>query len=173
MCAKKTKPVDPKESIATEVEGSEATNDMTSDESTEVESPLSHQYNPLSVVDGVYLRPREPDEVCLVGAVIEHLRESIGTEAAVHFGTNTIIDDVIDKNQDVQRFIINRYFNNLLLTFRDKVDVSIVETSMMLVNDGDSSDWISLFSSYVLPFLKEHNVFDVVYNKLLYETPKG
>jgi hypothetical protein len=117
------------------------------------------KYNPGLVA---LIQPKPADEECMVSMVDKYLTEYIGQEAVEHFRNDPVYKSATGKTLDVQRLMINRYFTNVLLRYRSKKNnnINIVITS--LINDGTFMDWITLFRSDVIPFIKEHNVYAVI-----------
>jgi hypothetical protein len=110
-----------------------------------------------------YFKEREPLDYDLVFLTNLYIKEYIGAEEARLFVENPMIVNVASSNSASQRVIINRYFSNLLLRFRSKINTPINDVNMMLVLDGTPEDWFTLFREIIAPFLKEHNVFKIVF----------
>lgn len=110
------------------------------------------------------------EKINLVDLISSNIKDSIGDEAYTCFNQDSMIVDAKDKIQVYQRVMINRYFTNLLFTFRSKQNVPVHNTIYMLINDGNVEDWIGVFNRFVIPFVKDNKVFEVVYNYGLAET---
>lgn len=91
-----------------------------------------------------------------------HIGNELGKQSEQLFINDPSIVLIKSESADKQRFIINRYFYNLLLRFRSKHDVPVHNVMAMLVPDGTSDDWFKLFVRFVVPFLKTHNVMTSV-----------
>ena len=92
-----------------------------------------------------------------------HLEREVSMDASKIFSTDLSIIAVINSTSLEQRYIINRYFYNLLLRYRSKSETPVNNVLAMLVADGKSEDWFALFIKFVAPFIKTHRVFEVVY----------
>ena len=103
------------------------------------------------------------ENIDLVSIVQANLKDSISEVASNIFINDPIVKDSIGKPTVYQRVLLNRYFTNLLLIYRTISDVPVHNTTIMLVNDGLTEDWIKLFNTIVLPFLKDNQVFNAVY----------
>lgn len=103
------------------------------------------------------------NEIDLYTMVTVHLDREVCPAASNLFKNDPAIAAVVGEPVIKQRMIINRYFTNLLFTFRSKCDTPINNILFMLTNDGTAEDWYRLFILYVAPFLKLHNVFNVAY----------
>ena len=101
------------------------------------------------------------DMVFLVG---KHLQEYLGVYEADLFYSDPMIKSVVGAGSQIQRININRYFTNLLLRYRTKVDIQVNNTLLMLIPDGYVEDWFKLFNKAVIPFLKNNNVYRVVHS---------
>ena len=104
------------------------------------------------------------ENIDLVYIVSQNLKDSIGENVANIFLNDEIVDSAKGKSTTFQRVMLNRYFYNLLLTYRAYVNNPVHNATYMLVNDGETEDWIKLFNIFVLPFIKDNYVFKVVYD---------
>lgn len=92
-----------------------------------------------------------PPEARLTDLIVELLQKHGYPEPtqwlqALHPDALTIPD------QNVQRFLINRYWRQLLGTF----PTNTMDARYHLVDTGDLSDWLRLFELGVIPCLLQH-----------------
>jgi hypothetical protein len=98
----------------------------------------------------------EPD---LVAMINKELISIIGTDAGVKFMNNPDIKGIVDLNPISQRIIINRWFNNTLLTYRaTNTNKDVSEILVYIINDGTIDDWFKYIYSIVIVFMKNNNV---------------
>lgn len=67
---------------------------------------------------------------------------------------NRFISEAIGKAASVQRFLLNRYWNQELIFS----DLPAIEERYCLIPNGTIEDWLRLFKSKVLPFVIAHNL---------------
>lgn len=103
----------------------------------------------------LYLSPRSSQDLDLYTEV-RNLMVSHGftPEQIQIYDNNRYIQDSKDKNEDVQRFLQNRFWNIQLMTCAS----DSVTTRYSLIPDGLVSDWFRLFQSDVLPFCRAHGL---------------
>jgi len=106
------------------------------------------------------------DVLDLYTAVSECLNRYVSNTAYVCYNNDASIKQGKYTKPMEQRVIINRYFINLLFAYRAKVNKPINNTLFMLTNEGNNNDWYNLFLKYVIPFLKDNDVFNIVYGKI-------
>lgn len=104
------------------------------------------------------------NDLDLYTLVLVHLDKSVSKEASECFKYDPSVFHIKDKSTIEQRMIINRYFTNLLFTYRARVNDPVNNEVFMLTSEGTAEDWFKLFTLHVTPFLKTKNVFGVVYN---------
>lgn len=112
-------------------------------------------------------KKRDPNTPNLCYMVYIHLVSLLGETAANIFKNDPTIQEEWEHKPPYQIVIMNRYFNNLLLRFRAKVNIPVHDTTVMLLKDGTVDDWFWAFTKFVGLFLKENNVFNVVYGNNL------
>jgi len=108
-------------------------------------------------VDPINIYHQLPDagDVDLVSVVrVELISNGLGNNIDHAFDQDQHIIDARNKKPEVQRHLLNLYLNLQLM--KAMVDSSSVR--YCLLPDGEISDWLTYFKSYVLPFLKEHNL---------------
>lgn len=108
--------------------------------------------------------PAAPTDVNLVEVARIQVAAHLGNIEATLFVNDPSIMAVCKIIPSSQRLIINKYFTSLLMQFRADKAVNVIEVSQYLINDGTHEDWAKLFNEIVMPFFKEHKVFNVVYN---------
>lgn len=89
-------------------------------------------------------------------AVVRDLfqKEGMGQFLDSAYDRDQHIIDAQNKKPEVQRHLLNLYLNLQLMKAR--VDSSSIR--YCLLPDGEISDWLQYFRSFVLPFLKENNL---------------
>lgn len=103
------------------------------------------------------------------------LERDISPEAKHIFLTAPIVAATVDPIKEgreftvqdsfLQRVDINKFFLDSLFMFRSYQPVDIQLVLPYLSLEGRVEDWISLFTNFVVPFLKEHDVLSY-YNRL-------
>lgn len=101
---------------------------------------------------------RKPLELDLVDIVGRFLNDFVSEEAKNNFLSDININTVKLATAGVQRVSINRYFTTKFLVFKARTGVPVMDMLLYLINDGDTEDWVELFRTFVLPFIKQHNV---------------
>lgn len=107
--------------------------------------------------------PAKPEDVNMIALVTLHLASSLSEVEVSLFQKDPLVDSVKGLIPASQRININRYFINLLMCFRASKSINVVDISQYLINDGSLEDWFKLFNEFIMPFLKEHKVFNIVY----------
>ena len=84
------------------------------------------------------------------------LLESIpnGNNAVRIMLDNNKIKEAMDSNNDIQRVALNWFWNLQLLG----VGAVSQDARMSLIPNGECHQWLSLFQTYVLPFIIENNL---------------
>ena len=101
-----------------------------------------------------YFAPQQEGDIDMVAKVRE-LLISIGQLPKIHLYDNSPkIKEAMNKRPDVQRFILNDYWNIQIMA----VDADSIDVRYCLVGRGDCTSWLYLFESKVLPFIMEHNL---------------
>lgn len=100
----------------------------------------------------------------LIDFIRLNLNGIFGNKYGDIFYNSPFISGSKGKGDGFQRVMINRFFNHLLLTYRARVDNPVHNVTYMLVDDGTTEDWLQIFNTTVIPFLKDNMVFNVVYN---------
>lgn len=106
----------------------------------------------------IFMAERNTTDADLVTLVHKALEEYLGSMAADDFINNSDIVTVATALPEVQRVIINRYFVTKLFRYRFNNNVDVLPALSNLISDGTYVDWFYCFKTYVMPFLKEHNV---------------
>lgn len=97
-----------------------------------------------------YLDTRRADEFDLVGAVrTTMLNAGLGQRIPEFFDSNIYIIDAANKKPEVQRYLLNRYFNTQLMN----ADANSIDERFCLIPNGEIADWLRLFTDKVLPFI--------------------
>ncbi len=100
-------------------------------------------------------RPRAPDEIDLVAIVRRILIDHVGTERVMlYYDTSRFIEYARDRNSEVQRTLLNRYWNYQIMT----VNIESQEERFCLIPNGQIDEWLRLWQSKVLPFVIQHQL---------------
>lgn len=103
----------------------------------------------------IFNRPRETNEIDLVSLVRNMLINSGKSNEVINaFDNHHFINTVKDKNAEVQRQYLNRYWHLQLVS----VSANSSNERFCLVPNGSISDWIRLFEAKILPFIIEHDL---------------
>lgn len=105
----------------------------------------------------------DSDNIDLYTMVAVHLERNVSAFASSLFKTEPSIALIQYEPSIKQRFIINRYFYQLLLIFRAKCDVEVYNEIAMLLPEMNSTDWFKLFVNFIAPFLKNNDVYSKLY----------
>lgn len=101
-----------------------------------------------------------PNYVSLLGLSI---KSELGEAAFNNFINDSMISSCVDYNGLYQRFFINRYFLYILSKFTYLTNISSLNEVYLLVNDGELEDWFKIINTIILPYLKNNNVLEKVY----------
>lgn len=109
----------------------------------------------------LYNKPRSPGDLDLVALIRDHIYSlDKDSKHGLAFFNNADIQLVKNKNQVVQRFIINRVLINKLLVYKSlRQEVVINDVLPYIANDGYLEDWVTLLKEIVLPFFIKNDVF--------------
>lgn len=113
----------------------------------------------LNVLNGIKRSDDDIDYVFLVGKLLEDEGSSF---IKSKFESNSLISSIKDSPSEIQRVLLNKYFINLLLRYRNIEDVPVIDIIICLTNDGPIDLWLSYFKRGVLPFIVKHNVLEKV-----------
>lgn len=107
--------------------------------------------------------PRVEGEPDLVTLMIRDLTNHYCAAASAIFIAEPAIINVQHLNPISQRIIINRWFTNTLLLYRNRVeDTAVSEILLYVINDGTVNDWLELMQRVVIPFFKKNNVLNIL-----------
>ena len=73
----------------------------------------------------------------------------LGQKVIAYYDNDHYVLDAANKAPNIQRFILNRYWNLQLL----KSPVNSMEQRYCLIPNGEISAWIQLFRDSIIPFL--------------------
>jgi len=80
---------------------------------------------------------------------------SVGLHSKIEFyDNNRFILEANNKSSSIQRFLLNRYWNQQLLCS----NTPSIEVRYCLIPNGDVVDWLRLFRTMVLPYILENNL---------------
>lgn len=88
-----------------------------------------------------------------VGGILE---KTISPSAKDLFVNDEVMKHAHKLPTSLQRIVINRYFQTLLLQWRASGLVPVYSILPMLCDDGDDDNWLNLFVQFVIPFLREN-----------------
>lgn len=102
-----------------------------------------------------YYQPKPDGDVDLVSEV-RNMMLSCGLHSNVQVGfdNNRFVLEAVGKPSQVQRHLLNRYFNQQLASSNKPS----IEERYCLIPNGDVRDWLKLFEQKVLPFLMENQL---------------
>ena len=102
-----------------------------------------------------YRQPRLDTDIDLVQEVRERLVMSGLLQRTVnYYDNNHFIISAKDKTPEVQRFLLNRYWSHQLM----RATRPSLDERYCLIPNGEVSDWLSLFTDKILPFIIENNL---------------
>ena len=111
--------------------------------------------NPLQQGIEQYYLPKSEDDIDLVSIVREDLVKSgLAKVLPAAYDSNRFIIEAVGKDSNVQRFLLNRYWNQQLMAAK----VVSIEERYCLIPNGEIADWIRLFRSKVLPFIIQNDL---------------
>lgn len=103
----------------------------------------------------LYMAPREDGEIDLIAEVRKALCESgLAQQVTAWYDTNESIQAATTKKAEVQRYLLNRFWNVQLLSTK----ATSFDERYCLVPNGDTQDWLRLFKEKVLPFAVAHSL---------------
>lgn len=106
-----------------------------------------------------------PSNMNLKLMVAEILRQELNQSDAELFLQDSNVACLSDESDIpadehlMQRSVINNFFVSLLFRFRARSEVSIIHKLPYLTIQGRSEDWVALFRTFIVPFIREHDVF--------------
>lgn len=109
------------------------------------------------------MKNNEP-QVELFGLVKIHIEKNEPTNIYNIFINDTVFKGIEGQPNIYQKITLNRYFNNLLFRYRSKVNNPVNNIVIFLIQEGTDEDWFKCFTKFVYPFIKQNNVFSIVYN---------
>lgn len=97
-----------------------------------------------------YDEPRQVNDLDLVGWVRNELNlAGLGQEVIQGFDTSMTIQTAVQKRPEVQRYMLNKFWNLQLMMFASES----INERFCLVPNGHVEEWMKLFKTSVLPFL--------------------
>jgi len=113
---------------------------------------------PIVNVMDLYNEPRASGDINLVKLIADHIATT-NKDHSKKFLNNPDIKSIYNKNQVVQRIIINRLFITELLVYRSVSGNIINNVLPFIANDGYIEDWVTLMKEIVLPYFITNNIF--------------
>lgn len=102
-----------------------------------------------------YQQGRKEHDIDLVQEVRDSMMSSgLGLKIPEAFNNSRFIIEAEGKAADVQRFLLNRYWNQQLMASAKQS----MDERYCLIPDGTVEDWLKLFKQKVLPFVIENNL---------------
>ena len=102
-----------------------------------------------------YLTPRSQEDFDLVAACRQILIDGgLHQEVQTGFDNHPHILDASTRKPEVQRHILNQYWNLQLLA----TGANTFEVRYCLIPNGEISDWLRLFKDKVLPTAVQHRL---------------
>ncbi len=78
----------------------------------------------------------------------------LASQLETAYDCNRYITDAVNKNSDIQRFYLNRYWNIQLMSAPE----ASIEERYCLLPGGDTKAWLEIFQAKVLPFIIKHRL---------------
>ncbi|EPU3829029.1 hypothetical protein ACVWU4_001010 [Campylobacter coli] len=113
----------------------------------------------LNILHGI---ERSENDLDLVFLVLKELEANKTFLTKSKFEQNKLISSIRNSPSEIQRVLLNKYFINLLLKFRNIEDIPVIDIIICLTNDGPIEAWLDYFRKGVLPFIIKHNVIEKV-----------
>lgn len=102
-----------------------------------------------------YKTQRTDDDRNLVQEVRQILTDAgLGSQTIQFFDPHPIIQEAEHKVPDVQRWLLNRYWNLQLMAS----NIPSVNERFCLIPSGPLDEWVNLFRTVIVPFLKSHHL---------------
>lgn len=111
-----------------------------------------------------YAKPATEGDINLVEQIAYLLEEYVGPYAKKCFLSDPDIAGVVGLSSVAQRFIINKYFVNVMLIYRGVGGNRVDLVMGMLANDGELEDYYSINKHIVFPFMKDNKIFETIYS---------
>jgi len=116
---------------------------------------MLQQENKLQAGVSTYHKAKAEGDIDLVVVVRNILLNAgLAEKVVTAYDGNRFIIEAYGKDSEVQRFLLNRYWNQQLMMGKR---VSIEERYCLIPN-GTIDDWLKLFNAKVLPFLLDNNL---------------
>jgi len=102
-----------------------------------------------------YLAPLQENEIDLVAKVREILHShGLHAQVTAAYDNHHHIREAQGKNEIVQRYWLNRYWNLQLLSCSQPS----MEQRYCLIPNGSTADWVRLFKASIAPFCMTHSL---------------
>lgn len=102
-----------------------------------------------------YYQPKPQGDIDLTATVRQLLVEAgLLQNVLVAFDNHRFVLESIGKPSNVQRFLMNRYWNQQLMV----APVPSIEERYCLIPDGTVENWLTFFRGKVLPFIISNNL---------------
>lgn len=107
------------------------------------------------VTKNYYAEQRLESDIDLIAIVRQILVEAgLYQNVVEHYDSNHYIYEALNKRPEVQRFLLNQFWNLQLMS----VPVNTMNERFSLVPNGSLDEWLSLFQSTIVPFAVQHNL---------------
>ena len=111
---------------------------------------------PSTIKQGIeqYHTPKPDNDLDLISSVRSIMLNSGLGQKIDAYDNDRFIVEASGKTSDVQRFLLNRYWNQQLMASEKQT----IEERFCLIPNGTIDDWLRLFQAKVLPFVVENNL---------------
>ena len=111
-----------------------------------------------------YAKPATEDDINLVEQIAYLLEECVSPYAKKCFLSDPDIAGVVGLSSVAERFIINKYFVNVMLIYRGVGGNRVDLVMGMLANDGELEDYYNINKHIVFPFMRDNKIFETIYS---------
>jgi hypothetical protein len=102
-----------------------------------------------------YIQPPSAGDIDLVAEVRSILNSSgLGQRVKDAYDPDRFIIEAHGKRTDVQRYLLNRYWNQQLMQAKQPS----IEERFCLIPNGEIEDWLRLFKSKIMPFVIQNDL---------------
>jgi len=106
-----------------------------------------------------YDQDKPENDIDLIQTVRDILiNVGLGPRLSDAFDSSKYIIDAIGRTSDIQRFLLNRYWELQLMSH----DGNTMEERYCLIPNGTTEEWITLFKTKIVPFILDNNLPRVI-----------
>ena len=106
-------------------------------------------------------KPKDEVNYCVL--LYMSLQQSVSARAAELFKNDPSIKVVWNSAGGFQRLFCNRYFLHILSKYTFYTGKSTLNEIFILCDDGGLDAWFGIIIKFILPFLNDNNVYDIVH----------